>query len=219
MIVLDIEASGLDSGKCGIWQIGALDLESKEEFLEEARIDDEDEIFEEALKVIGKREEELRDSKKQSQKELIERFLEWLKRFDERILMGQNIGWDMSFIQNKCIRYGIHDKFRKITGQRTIDLHTIANLIYKDKYGEFKTEKGKSSMSLSSILEFCGLKDERREMEGGEVVKEGKPHNALEDCKLEAECYFRLVHGKNLFEEYSKFKIPEHLLEKSKEGK
>jgi len=42
MIVLDIETSGLDSVKCGIWQIGAIDLATNEEFLEEARIDDED---------------------------------------------------------------------------------------------------------------------------------------------------------------------------------
>ena len=28
MIVLDIESSGLDSGRCGIWQIGALEFEN-----------------------------------------------------------------------------------------------------------------------------------------------------------------------------------------------
>lgn len=46
MIVVDIETSGLDFNKCGIWQIGALELENPANtFLEEARIDDEDEIL------------------------------------------------------------------------------------------------------------------------------------------------------------------------------
>ena len=76
MIVLDIEASGLDSGRCGIWQIGALDFENPDNyFLEEGRIDDEDIVEQDALKVIGKEESELRDKTKQSQKQLIINFL------------------------------------------------------------------------------------------------------------------------------------------------
>jgi len=68
-IVVDLETSGLDLVKSGIWQIGAVDLNTMEEFFDEARIDDEDEINDGALKVIGKTEEELRDKNKQSQKE------------------------------------------------------------------------------------------------------------------------------------------------------
>ena len=33
MILLDIETSGLKFNECGIWQIGAIDLNTKEEFL------------------------------------------------------------------------------------------------------------------------------------------------------------------------------------------
>ncbi len=194
MIILDIETSGLDSGRCGIWQIGALEFENPENrFLQEARIDEEDIITEEALKIIGKTEEELRNKNKQSQKQLIENFLEWTKSCKERVLAGQNIGWDISFIQNKCIKYGIMSKFREVIGQRSIDLHTLANLTYKEKHGEFKLEKGKSALSLSSILEMVGLKDERIKIDGAKIIKEGKPHNALEDCKLEAECFRRLL--------------------------
>ena len=43
------------------------------------------------------------------------------------------------------------------------------------------------------------------------IKQEGTPHNALEDCKLEGECVYRLKFGKNLFPEYSKFEIPEVL--------
>ena len=133
MIILDIESSGLDTGKCGIWQIGAFELENpKNYFLQEGRIDDEDEVTEDALKIIGKTEEELRDKNKQSQKQLILNYLDWRKTCKEKITFGHNIGWDISFIQNKCLRYGIMDKFREVMGQRSIDLHTEAQEKYKE---------------------------------------------------------------------------------------
>jgi DNA polymerase III epsilon subunit-like protein len=213
MIVLDIESSGLDSGKCGIWQIGALELENpKNYFLEEARIDDEDEVTESALKVIGKSEEELRDRKKQSQRQLILNYIKWLSPVREKLFMGQNIGWDISFIQNKCMRYGVMDKFREVQSQRAFDLHTIAQERYKAIKGFYLfDEKGKSKMNLTAILEFCGLPDERILMNGNKIEKQGKSHNALDDCKLEGECFSRLVYGKNIFPEFSQYKIPEVL--------
>ena len=83
MIVLDIETSGGYPTKYGIWQIGALEFENPEnQFLEEARIDDEDKIEEEALKVGGKTKEELRDPNKQSQKELLDNFIEAMKVYE-----------------------------------------------------------------------------------------------------------------------------------------
>lgn len=219
MIVLDIETSGLDTGKCGIWQIGALELENpKNYFLEEGRIDNEDEVAEEALKIIGKTEEELRDQTKQSQRQIILNYFDWAKNVREKITTGQNVGWDISFIQNKCIRYGILDKYREVTGQRTIDLHTIAQENYKKLHGRYSlNKKGKSDMSLSEILNFCGLKDNRIRIEGEKIIQQGKNHESLEDCRLEGECVFRINYGKNLFPEYSQFEVPEYL--RSKNGR
>jgi len=79
MIVVDIETSGgLDPERIGIWQIGALDLDNPENvFLDEARIDDSDIIENDALKVIGKTPEYLRDRSKQSQKDLLIKFFLW----------------------------------------------------------------------------------------------------------------------------------------------
>ncbi len=82
---------------------------------------------------------------------------------------------------------------------------------FKKKRAKFVVEGEKSGMNLSNTLKFCGLKDERMQMQGGEISKEGKPHDALEDCKLEGECFYRLIHGKNLFPEFSKFPVPEVL--------
>ena len=60
-VVLDLEMSGLNMEKCGIWQIGAVDLNTMEEFLQESRIDEGDLVDPGALKIIGKTEEELRN--------------------------------------------------------------------------------------------------------------------------------------------------------------
>lgn len=192
MIVVDIETSGIDTGKCGIWQIGVVDMKTNEEFLEEARIDDEDEVSKEALEITGKTEKELRDKKKQSQKELIKNFFKWIEN-KERIIIGQNATWDLTFIQNKCLKYGLNDIFNKLLSNvRTMDLHTLAQSKYYEKNGEFLIKDGRSGMNLKSVLEMCGIKDERKQNVNGKIT-EGKPHNALEDCKLETLCFKRLM--------------------------
>lgn len=213
MISFDIETSGLDSGKCGIWQIGAVELENPSNyFLEESRIDDDDQVEEGALKVTGMSEEQMRDKTKQSQKELIINFIEWARGCSEKMLLGQSVGFDIMMLQNKSRRYGIEEKFNLI-GYRTMDLHTITQLKYLQMTGGYLLkDDGKSNMSLTKVLELCGLSDNRVYVKGEEILKKGSPHNALEDAKLTAECFSRLIYGKNLFPEYSKFKIPEELL-------
>lgn len=220
MIVLDIETSGLDLGKAGIWQIGAVELENPENyFIEEARIDDTDQIEEGAMKVIGKTEEELRDPSKQSQKQMIIRFLEWTKKCKDRMIIGQNIGFDLLMMQTKSIRYGIHKEYIKIIGFKGLDTYTLAQMKYLKKEGKFSLkEDGRGDMGLHKVLEFCGMEDNRIALDkDGNVEKEGKNHNALEDAKLTAECFSRLVYGKTLFPEYEKFKIPEYLNKEAQE--
>jgi DNA polymerase III epsilon subunit-like protein len=191
-IVMDIESSGLDKVKCGIWQIGAIDLNDNEEFLEESRIDDEDFVEEDALKVIGKTEEELRDKNKQSQEKLIMNFFDWIKKRVVKNFLCQNPQFDVAFIEIKAKKYGLEIPFK----YKCFDLHTIAQMTQHKINGRFLFEEGRSKMNLKEILEFVGMKDNRQ------------AHNALEDCKLTAECFSRLMYGKNLFKEYSEFKIP-----------
>ncbi|MFH1787636.1 MAG: 3'-5' exonuclease [archaeon] len=213
MIVLDIESSGVDTGKCGIWQIGAFEIENPEnQFLEESRIDDEDLVEEGAIKITGRSEEEMRNSNKQSQKQLILNFLEWAKRCKDRIIIGHNIGWDFNILQNKCSRYEISNQFIKTIGYKGLDTYSIAQLEHLETKGDFAIkEDGRGDMGLHKVLEFCGIKDNRIILDGNEVEKEGKPHNALEDAKLTGECFNRLVFGKNLFSEFAKFEMPEVL--------
>ena len=200
MIVLDIETSGLDNVKCGIWQIGAIDLCTNEEFLEEARIDDEDLILnsrvdKSVLEVIGKKEEDLRDNTKQSQKQLLINFFNWCKDKKLKNCLCQNPQFDLGFIWVKARKYGLEIPLH----HRAYDLHSIASLKYFQLNNEFLVKGDYSDMGLKNILNFCGMQDNRG------------AHNALEDCKLTAECFSRLVYKKNLFPEYNKFLIPEYL--------
>ncbi len=211
MIVLDIETSGGHPTENGIWQIGAIDLNTMEEFLEEGRIDDEDKIEVEALKVGGKTEEELRDSNKQSQKELLDKFFKWLETRKMKTLLCYLPEFDQGFLRNKARKYFSADPFWP-DSHRPFDLHTIAQIKFFEMNGKFLTkEDNNSDMGLRNILKLCGMEDERRSVKEGKISREGKPHNALEDAKLTAECFSRLVYGKNLFAEYTKFPVPEEL--------
>jgi len=211
MIVLDIETSGGNPIEHGIWQIGAVDLNTMEEFLEEGRIDDEDKISEEALMIIGKTEEELRDKNKQSQKELLKNFFKWLEERKMKNLLCHLPEFDQGFLRKKMLKYFKEDPFWP-DFHRAFDLHTIAQVKFFELNGKFLTkEDNNSDMGLGNILKLCGIEDERKRLENGKISKEGKPHNALEDAKLEAECFSRLMFGKNLFPEFDKFEIPEEL--------
>ena len=199
MIVLDIETTGLDSLKNGIVSIGAVSFNNPNEiFYEECRIDSDDVIDEEALKINGFTKEQITDKNKQSQSELINNFYFWLGKQDNRILAGHNIGFfDLNFIKAKVIKYNIIIKSR----HRSIDLCSVAQTKYFEIYKDFLIDDFKeNAMNLPNILKFCGLKDNRNK------------HNALEDAKLAAECFSRLFNGRILFNEYEKYPVPNYLM-------
>ncbi|MBS3072690.1 hypothetical protein J4477_02565 [Candidatus Pacearchaeota archaeon] len=212
MIITDIETSGL-TGREGIWQIGCLEFENPDNyFLEEGRIDNEDLIDSMALKLTGKTEAELRNPNLQSQEQLIRNYLKFVEKVKNRVNIGVNIGWDISMIQDKAIKYGIHDEFLRVINQRAMDLHTLAQEKYWMVNGVYLTDdNGRDVMNLSRISEMCGIEDNRMNITGKNVVKEGEPHDALEDCRLEAECYSRIKFGRGLLSKYTKFEIPENL--------
>jgi DNA polymerase III epsilon subunit-like protein len=69
LIVIDIEATGLDHDKCSIVSIGALEIENPTHtFYEECQIFNNALITDEALGIIGFSVKQLRDPKKLSQK-------------------------------------------------------------------------------------------------------------------------------------------------------
>ncbi|OIO80511.1 hypothetical protein AUJ84_03075 [Candidatus Pacearchaeota archaeon CG1_02_32_132] len=210
MIIVDIETSGVVPEKTGIWQIGAVEFENSENtFLEECKIDDEDETATESLYVCGKTEEELRNENLQSQKEMLEKFFEWCKKVKVKNLVCQHPQFDWTFMTFKARKYGLEVPFPV----NSFDLHSVAALRFKELKGNFDSDNnGNVIMRLVKILEFCGIPDKRRLLDSkGRVIKEGSPHNGLEDAKLEAECFSRLVYGKELLDDFSEYPIPEVL--------
>lgn len=197
MIVVDIETSGLYPNKNGIVEIGSLVFENPNRTYNRlCRLDPEDEIDPVALELNGQSEKDVRDLNRISQKEMLGEFFEWIRKEGDFYVAGENVGWfDLAFIKIKADKYGSKFPFQ----HRSFDLNTAAQTRHKQVYGRFLTENGKSKMGLPEILEFVGFKDNR------------KKHKALEDCKLEAECIFRLLNGENLISEYNKFPIPDYL--------
>lgn len=210
MIIIDIETTGVNFWENGILSIGALCFNNPEkQFYEECRIDEDDIITEDALKINGFSKEEIKSEEKQTQEELVRNFIKWMNEQDLRILAGSNVGFfDLNFIKTKAKKYDIQLKMRF----RSLDLCSVAQTRFFQIFGKFLLDDYKENgMSLPEVLKFCGIKDERIEIRDGRLIRQGKKHNALEDCKLEAECFSRLLSGKNLFEEYKKFPIPEYL--------
>jgi len=130
-----------------------------------------------------------------------------------RNVLCQNPQFDVGFMDIRAKKYGLKKPFQ----YRTFDLHSIAQTIYNKANGEFLIKSSKdggsfeSDMNLTNILNFCGLPDKRTQIVDGKITQKGNAHNALEDCKLTAECFSRLLFGKNMFEEYSKYEIPKEL--------
>jgi len=209
MIILDIETSGLSPVKNAILEIAALKFEDPNIFLQTyCRIDEDDEIDPVALKVNGQSEEEIRDFTRPSQKEALMKLFEWIKKQNDYCIVGQNIGeFDWNFIRTKAEKYGLNMEIHR----RSIDLHSLAFLRHSQVYGKLPIKNGISFLNLREILNFVGIKDERRHVSGGEIIAEGKFHGALEDCRLEAEAFSRLLYGKSLFKEYFQFPVPDYL--------
>ena len=198
MIVVDLEMSGLVPEKCGIFEIGAVDLESRETFFGNCRIDEEDVIINVGDKTVeevtGRSEEQMRSKDKQSQKGLLEDFFSWIESKKDKIIVCHNFS-DIIFLNAKARKY----KLKVPYGYRAFDLHSVGHFKYQQLKGDFLISEGISDFGLSNLLEFVGMKDIRDK------------HNALEDAKLEAECFFRVVYGEGFFEEYEKFAVPDYL--------
>lgn len=196
MISVDIETSGGDLLKHGIFQIGALDTDNPNNyFLETCKIDDDDEIDPVAMQITGATEASLRDKSLQSQKEMIEKFIKWMESVQVKNFLCHNPQFDHAFIRCKLSKYGLPDNII----WRAFDIHSIASFKFLETNGSLLIKENESGMSLSVIIKFCGIDYERGE------------HNGLEDAELTAECYARIMYGRNLLKKYSEYPMPEYL--------
>ncbi len=194
MIVLDVEASGLDPVKNSIVSVGALDLAHPENrFYMECRVWDGAHIEDEALAVNGFTRAELADQSKPSEADLTHAFKDWALKVDERTFAGQNVSFDRDFLLYGARRAGHTDwPF----AHRTIDTHTLAYMHMVTHGIQPPTRNNRSALNLDAVLEYCG------------IPEEPSPHNALTGALCHAEVVARLLYGRKLLPEFMQYDIP-----------
>ncbi len=194
MIVLDVEASGLEPKEHSILSIGAIDLEDPtNQFYDECRVWEGAKIDPAALAVNGFSEEEARSSEKKDEGELIRAFIAWATdKPGNRTLAAQNVMFDYEIVRAACARAHVDFPFAK----RTIDTHTLAWGHMRAHDVEPPLENKHSALSMTAVLAYCGLPEEP------------KPHNALIGALLHAEIVSRLAYNQPLLPDYRSYPIP-----------
>lgn len=195
MLVLDVESSGTNYEKHSILSLGALDFDNPDNrFYEECRVWDGAHLNEEAFEVNGFTEAEATDPNKQTEAELIRKFLEWSESIHDRTFAGQNVSFDRDFVKAACDRANENYPF----AHRTIDSHTLCymHIIKRGEKPPFDEIKHHSALNLDAVLNYTGIPDEPQ------------PHNALTGALSHAEVIARLLYDKQLLPEFKEFPIP-----------
>ncbi|MCA9052051.1 MAG: 3'-5' exonuclease [Planctomycetaceae bacterium] len=195
MLILDVEASGTEYHKHSIVSLGALDFDNPENrFYEECRIWDGAHIMDGALEVNGFTEAEITDAQKQSEAELIEKFVAWSESLRDKTLAGQNVSFDRDFVRAACERAGLNYTF----AYRTVDSHTLAwmHMVIRGEEPPIDAEHKRSALNLDAVLNYTG------------IPEEPTPHNALTGALSHAEVISRLLYGKKMLPEFEQYDIP-----------
>jgi DNA polymerase III epsilon subunit-like protein len=195
MIIIDVEASGVNYEKHSIVSIGALDFDNPtNRFYGECRVWEGAHIDEDALAVNGFTEDELKDNDKQSEADLVRAFTEWSQHMGDRTLTGQNVSFDRDMIKAATGRAGMSFGF----AHRTLDTHTMCwmHMVERGMNAPIDEQHRRSALDLDAVLNYCG------------IPSEPEPHNALTGALCHAEVASRLLNNKKLLPEFSQFEIP-----------
>ena len=195
MLILDIEASGTEYHTHSIVSLGALDLRNPDNrFYEECRIWNGARIMDGALEVNGFTEAEITDPAKQTEAELIQKFIAWAEPLEDKTLAGQNVSFDRDFVKAACERAGLNYTF----AYRTIDSHSLAwmHIIARGETPPIDVEHKRSALNLDAVLNYTGIPEEPH------------PHNALTGALSHAEVINRLLYGKKLLPEFEQYDMP-----------
>jgi len=199
VIVFDAEASGTEYNLHSIVSLGAVDFNNpSNRFYEECRLWEIDgvaaKIMDGALKVNGFTEAEITDPQKQTEGELVEKFIGWAKQCNDMTLCGQNVSFDRDFVRAAAGRVRLDWPF----AFRTLDTHTMCymHMIKAGYEPPIDKERKRSRLNLNAILNYCG------------ITAEPEPHNALTGALSHAEVTSRLLKDKKLLPEFEQYEIP-----------
>jgi DNA polymerase III epsilon subunit-like protein len=194
MIVIDIEASGVDYQKNSIVSLGALDFHTPENRIYlECQVWEGSHINEESLRVNGFTVEEITDNTKLTEAQLIAQFLSWADTVEDQTLAGQNVSFDRDFVRSACERAGYAYPF----AHRTIDTHTLAYMHVVTHGKQVPIDKRHSALNLDAVLNYVG------------IPNEPEPHNALTGALSHAEVVSRLLCGEALLPEFAQYPVPD----------
>lgn len=193
MIVLDIEATGVNFTKHSILSLGALDLDNPDNRLYlECRAWEGAHLDPDALAVCGFSEEEATDVTKQTEAQLIAQFLTWADDIEDQTFVGQNVSFDRDYVKAACERAGYNYPF----AHRTIDTHSLAYMHHIIHGKKVPIDKRHSALNIEAISAYVG------------IPGEPEPHNALSGALSHAEMFSRLVYNKKLLPEFAQYEIP-----------
>ncbi len=196
MLVTDCEMTGLEPTLHSILSVGAVDLENpSRQLYEECRAWEGAKIEDEALEVNGFTREQATDSTKQTEGELVHKFIAFAEGMRDTTLAGQNVFTDLYFLQAAARRAG-HTAWP--FAHRIIDIHTLCfeHMIKRGVTPPLKEGKNHSGLNLEAVALYCGMPEEP------------KPHNALTGAKYSAEVVSRLLYDKKLLPEFEQYEIP-----------
>lgn len=194
MLVIDVETTGTEEDVHSLLSIGAVDfLKPSRRFYGECHMFPGAHIMDGSSEINGYTEDEMKDSSKQMDAELVEKFIEWALESNSIMLAGHNlIPIDFDFIKATCERNHIDFPFPK----RTIDLHTVCFTQMMISGIEPPMEEGKSLLNSDRVFKYCGLPAEPR------------PHIAINGALYEAESFSRLLKNEKLLPEFEQYEIP-----------
>lgn len=196
MLVVDCEMTGLEPTLHSIVSVGAVDLDNpSRQLYEECRMWEGAKVEDEALAVNGFTREQISDPAKQTEGELVQKFIAFAEPMADTTIAGQNVFTDLYFLQNAAKRAG-HTAWP--FAHRIIDIHSLAweHMVKRGVPPPLNAEKRHSALNLDAALQYCG------------IPEEPKPHNALTGAKCNAEVISRLLYDKKLLPEFEQFAIP-----------
>ena len=196
MLVVDCEMTGLEPEEHSIVSVGAIDFDTpSRQLYEECRIWDGAKVEDEALAVNGFTREQVSDPAKQTEADLVHKFIAFAEGMKDTTIAGQNVFTDAYFLRAAAMRAG-HTNWT--FAHRIIDVHTLAyeHMIKRGVTPPIDPLKRHSALNLDAVLNYCGIPDEP------------EPHNALTGAKCNAEVISRLLYDKKLLPEFAQFDIP-----------
>jgi DNA polymerase III epsilon subunit-like protein len=188
--------TGLEPTEHSIVSVGCVDLDNpSRQLYEECRMWDGAKVEDEALAVNGFTRAQVEDPSKQTEGELVRKFIAFAEGMPDTTIAGQNVFTDLYFLQNAAKRAG-HTAWP--FAHRIIDIHSLAweHMVKRGLTPPLNPQKRHSALNLDAALQYCG------------IPEEPKPHNALTGAKCNAEVISRLLYDKKLLPEFEQYDIP-----------